>query len=302
MTIVAGQIGYGRWGKILYRYFQHHQGFEIRKVAACDPNKNRPGLRRNVELTTSIEPILNDREIEAVVIATPLETHYPLAKAVLESGKHLFIEKPIALRGQEARNLKEISERKQVRILVDFTFTFSAALAQMRQLIEQGEIGEVSAIQMAMCNNQPWAQEDVYYELGSHMLGLLSLFYQLENFDFDHFDIEQNNQKTQEGIIGFFPKHKISFGTIYLNFAYPGKERTVVFVGEKKVKLTYDAQRLPHLFLTDNLKTKRFGQFFEGDNLKFAVQAFYELILGRADLSNIDLAILVSDILEKIKK
>jgi predicted dehydrogenase len=296
--IIIGQIGYGRWGKILNRYFRAHRGFELRKVAVCNPNKKRAGLGKNVELLTSIDPILNDRHIQAVILATPIATHYELAKAVLESGKNLFIEKPITLRGKEAQHLKCLAQENQVKVMVDFTFTFSAAIAEMRQLIEQGEIGEISAIYMAMCNNQPTAQENVYYELGSHMLSLLDLFRPLTSFKFDHFDINRDRQKTREGIIGFFPPHKISFGTIYVSFMHPSRERTIVVMGENKAKITYNALKQPHLLLSKGPKTKRFDQFSEGDNLRFVVEAYYGLIKGHTVFSNLDLAILVTDILE----
>ena len=242
-----------------------------------------------------------DEKPDIAFITNPTNLHIQTALECAKRNIALFIEKPITLRGKEARHLKHLALENQVKVMVDFTFTFSAAVAQMRRLIEKGEIGEISAIYMAMCNTRPAAREDVYFELGSHMLSLLSLFFPLEKFDFDHFEINYDQQRTVEGIISFFPPNKISFGTIYLNYLHPNKERTIVVIGENKAKITYEAQIQPHLVLNKGRKVKRFDQFSEGQNLKFAVAAFYDLIQGRGTKSNIDLGIQVTEILEKIR-
>jgi predicted dehydrogenase len=140
-----GVIGYGHWGPNIVRNLQ---GIDTCAVAAiCD--KNPAALRRvsrvypNVRLTTDVSEILTAPDIDAVAVVTPAWTHFELAKVALLNGKHVFIEKPITSTSQQAEELIELADRKNLKIMVDHTFLFCGAVTKIRELIDAGTLGSL---------------------------------------------------------------------------------------------------------------------------------------------------------------
>src|SRR6516225_2231653 len=103
-------------------------------------------LYPEVAMTKKFEDLLNDRDLDAVVIATPVRFHYTMAKADLSVGKHVFIEKPIARTEAEASELVSLAERQGLVLMVGHTFLFSPAVRRMKEIINAGDIGEVQYI------------------------------------------------------------------------------------------------------------------------------------------------------------
>ena len=141
--LIIGIIGYGYWGTNLVRNFNNHPFCRIAKVADARQER-RALLEKNYP---SIQPvsqgneIIGDNGIDAVVIATPVHTHYLLAKSALLSGKHVLIEKPMAASTVEAEELMEIAMQKNLIIMVDHTFLYTGAVQKIKSLIETDSIG-----------------------------------------------------------------------------------------------------------------------------------------------------------------
>src|SRR6202047_3310546 len=138
-------IGVGYWGPNLIRNFC---GLDEAEVVACaDPSQERlnkiakryPGVR----CTQNYEELLTDPQVDAIVIATPVSTHYPIAKAALEARKHVMIEKPLADSSEHALDLVETAERGGRILMVDHTFIYTSAVRKMRELIDSGELGDI---------------------------------------------------------------------------------------------------------------------------------------------------------------
>jgi len=140
-----GVIGYGHWGPNIVRNLYGVDACEV--AAVCD--KNPAALRRvsrayrEVYLTTDVTEVLRAPHIDAVAVVTPAWTHFELAKAALLNGKHVFIEKPITSTSQQAEELIELADRKNLKIMVDHTFLFGGAVRKIRELIDDGTLGSL---------------------------------------------------------------------------------------------------------------------------------------------------------------
>lgn len=168
-------VGYGYWGPNLVRNFWDLPGASLLWV--CDTRTERlGGVRRRypaVEITEDFATILADRRVDAVAIATPVSTHFPLAMRALRAGKHVFVEKPIAASTHEAERLIAEAERRGLTLAVDHTFIHTGAVRKMRELIADG-IGEVYYYDSVRVNLGLFQQDvSVVWDLAVHDLSIL---------------------------------------------------------------------------------------------------------------------------------
>src|SRR5687768_18381808 len=138
--IRVGVIGYGYWGPNLVRNFMLAPGSAVTRV--CDLREERltPLHKVYPGLTTCnrSEDLINDPAIDAVVIATPVSSHFELALAALKAGKHVLVEKPLASTSDEARRLVDEAAARKLVLLVDHTFVYTDAVRKIRELISSG--------------------------------------------------------------------------------------------------------------------------------------------------------------------
>ena len=143
--IKIGVIGYGYWGPNLVRNFAELNGATLAAVADLDPRKLELVKKRfpAVKTTTDFQELLKDPEIDAIAIATPVNTHFELGMAALKAGKHLWLEKPMTETSLQARKLVDEAQRRNLVLLVDHTFIYTGAVRKMGELIKSGELGRV---------------------------------------------------------------------------------------------------------------------------------------------------------------
>lgn len=139
--IRIGLIGAGYWGATLLRVFRSAPGVDLRLVCDSDPGR-RAALAAEVDVVDSVDALLC-RDPDAVLIATPPSTHHALARQVLEARKHCWVEKPLALRAAEARELVELAERQQRVLFVDETFLYDPLLQRAREWIAAERLGRL---------------------------------------------------------------------------------------------------------------------------------------------------------------
>src|SRR3989449_10320146 len=140
-----GVVGYGYWGPNIVRNLRSLEGCHV--AAVCDRNpaalkgvgQTYPGLR----VTTDPAELLTSPQIDAIAVVTPVSTHFALAKAALENGKHVFVEKPFTSTTGQASELIELAERKKLTIMVDHTFLFTGAVRKIRELLDEGVLGDL---------------------------------------------------------------------------------------------------------------------------------------------------------------
>ena len=175
-TVRVGVIGYGYWGPNIVRNLHGIANCEV--VSVCD--KNPAALKRaqrtypGVQLTGDFAEVLRSPDVDAVAIVTPVWTHFQLAKAALQNGKHVFVEKPFTSTSQQAEELIELAEQKNLRIMVDHTFLFSGAVRKIRDLVSNGTLGPLYYYDSTRVNLGLFQHDvSVLWDLAPHDLSIM---------------------------------------------------------------------------------------------------------------------------------
>jgi len=174
--IRIGVIGYGYWGPNLVRNFMSAPGSAVMRV--CDLRKERlsslgklyPGLKT----CTDSSELINDSEIDAVVIATPVSSHFDLAMSALKAGKHVLVEKPLAAKSDQARKLVDEATARNLVLLVDHTFVYTDAVRKIRELISSGQLGDIYYYDAVRVNLGLFQHDvNVIWDLAIHDLSII---------------------------------------------------------------------------------------------------------------------------------
>lgn len=144
-SIGVGVIGYGYWGPNLVRNFANSELSRVVGVSDLDPAKLAVSKRLHPEIvtTSNFQDLLQNPQIDAVAIATPVHTHYGLALAALKAGKHVFVEKPLAPTSDQVRRLIEEADRRNLTLMVDHTFLYTPAVQKIRELLLDSALGDI---------------------------------------------------------------------------------------------------------------------------------------------------------------
>jgi predicted dehydrogenase len=169
-------VGLGYWGPNLARNLQMLECAEL--AAICDRSAERlaqQGRRfLGAEPLADFEEVLDDDAIDAVAIATPVSSHFPLARAALEAGKHVFIEKPLASSSAECLELMRLADERNLVLMPGHTFLYSPPVVAIRQLIDEGTLGELCFISASRVNlGLHQADVSVAWDLGPHDFSIL---------------------------------------------------------------------------------------------------------------------------------
>ena len=174
--IRVGVIGHGYWGPNLVRNFMLAPGSVVTRV--CDLREERltplqkvyPGLKTCTRATE----LINDPEIDAVVIATPVSSHFELAMAALQAGKHVLVEKPLASTSDQARRLIDEAAARRLVLLVDHTFVYTDAVRKIRELIASGQLGQIYYYDAVRVNLGLFQHDvNVIWDLAIHDLSIM---------------------------------------------------------------------------------------------------------------------------------
>lgn len=177
MAVRVGVIGYGYWGPNLVRNLAKVDDCQIIAVADVNPKRLQMAKKQYpfLEVTASAEELAKRTDIDAVAIATPVATHYLLAKRALEQGKHVLLEKPLVETVSQARELVDLANRRKRTLMVDHTFIYSGAVRKIKELITQGEIGDIYYFDSVRVNLGLFQHDvNVLWDLCPHDLSIMS--------------------------------------------------------------------------------------------------------------------------------
>ena len=176
MRIRLGIIGYGYWGPNLLRNFAANPAFDVTALADRDEaSRARAALARpGLQVFEDAEELLTRPDLDAVVIATPVVTHFPLARTALLAGKHVLVEKPISATVAEAEELTALAARVNRTLMVDHTFLFTGAVQTIKRTVDSGRLGKICYFD-AMRINLGLFQTDVncLWDLAPHDLSII---------------------------------------------------------------------------------------------------------------------------------
>jgi predicted dehydrogenase len=175
-VVRIGVVGYGYWGPNLVRNFAETTGAELVAVSDLDPKKLETVKKRypTVRTTTRFQDLLEDKTIDAIAIATPVSTHFELGMAVLKSGKHLWLEKPMTETSLQAQKLVDEAEKRKLVLHVDHTFIYTGAVRKMAELVRSGDLGRVYYYDSIRINLGLFQRDvNVISDLGVHDFAIL---------------------------------------------------------------------------------------------------------------------------------
>src|SRR3984885_6315413 len=242
--IKFGVVGYGYWGPNVVRNLDRLDQTKV--VAVCDKST---AARRKVAkaypdgvVTDDSAVLMSSPEIDAFAVVTPVWTHYALAKAALENGKHVFVEKPFTSNAAQAQELIELAARKNLTIMVDHTFLFTGAVQKIKQLLEDGALGELYYYDSTRVNLGLFQHDiNVVWDLAPHDLSIIDhLFQKTPEAVSATGQTHLNGHEDVAFITLYFPDNVIAH--INVNWLSPVKVRTTLIGGEKKMLVWNDLE------------------------------------------------------------
>jgi predicted dehydrogenase len=239
-----GVIGFGYWGPNVVRNLDSLE--DVRVVAVADKS---PAARRRVhksypgiQVTAESSEVICSKDIDAIAVVTPVWTHYELAKAALENGKHVFVEKPFTSSVAQAEELIELAAFKKLQIMVDHTFLFTGAVKKIGQLLQEGALGKIYYYDSTRVNLGLFQHDvNVIWDLAPHDLSII-----------DHLIKETPEAISATGQTHLNCFEDVAFMTLYfpnkiiahinINWLSPVKVRTTLIGGEKKMLVWNDLE------------------------------------------------------------
>jgi predicted dehydrogenase len=256
-----GVVGYGYWGPNVVRNLDRLDEADV--VAVCDKS---PAARRKVAkaypdvlVTDDARDIMSSPDIDAIAVVTPVWTHYELAKAALQNGKHIFVEKPFTTNAAQAEELIEMASCKNLKIMVDHTFLFTGAVQKIKQLLQEGALGKLYYYDSTRVNLGLFQHDvNVVWDLAPHDLSIIDhLISQTPEAISATGQTHLNGHEDVAFITLYFPDKVIAH--INVNWLSPVKVRTTLIGGEKKMLVWNDLEADEKIKIYDkgvNIKTK----------------------------------------------
>jgi predicted dehydrogenase len=240
----VGVIGYGYWGPNVVRNFSSQEHSRVEMVCDRIPEARAKVSRAypNVEVLNDVDALIRSPRIDVVAVVTPVWTHFELAMAALQNGKHVFVEKPFTMTSSQAEALIEVAERKNLKIMVDHTFLFTGAVRKIKQLVEAGELGDLYYYDTTRVNLGLFQHDvNVIWDLAPHDLSIMDYLL----------------AAPAEAVVATGQKHinaveDVAFITVYypgrliahvnVNWLSPVKVRTTLLGGNKKMLIWNDLE------------------------------------------------------------
>ena len=253
-SIRVGVIGCGYWGPNLVRNFARHPYSEV--DAVCDMRYER-AVRLGAEyripkVTDRPEELFNGADLDLIVIATPSFTHFKLAQAALEAGKHVLVMKPLATRTDHAEELCALAERNGVLLAVDHTFVFTGAVRKMRDLIVAGEIGDLYYFDSVRINlGLIQTDVNVVWDLAPHDVAIMDHLISQEPISVSATGAAHGGSPT-ENIAYLTVRYEGSLiGHVHVNWLAPAKVRRTIVGGSRKMMIYDDMEASEKLKVYD---------------------------------------------------
>jgi predicted dehydrogenase len=244
MNVNFGVIGYGYWGPNIVRNLMNLEGSRVQAIAEISAaararaQKAYPG----VLVTEDAAAVIKSAEIDVIAVVSPVWTHYELAKAALENGKHVFVEKPFTSNTAQAEELINLAARKNLKIMVDHTFLFTGAVRKIIQLLDEDALGKLYYYDSTRVNLGLFQHDiNVLWDLAPHDLAIMD--HLLKARPEAVVATGQGHLNGHEDVAYmtlYFPEKVIAH--INVNWLSPVKVRTTLIGGEKRMLVWNDLE------------------------------------------------------------
>lgn len=243
--IKIGLIGYGYWGPNLARNFNNNPDLQLATICdfSADRLKVAGGLYPQVKLTDKPDELFNGAGLDVIAIATPVSTHYDLAKRALLAGKHVWMEKPMTERVDQGEELVELAEKKKKMLLVDHTFIYTGAVRKIKELVNRGDLGEVMYYDSTRVNLGLFQQDvDVIWDLAPHDISIMDYLIPFKKYSVSATGSHYfGNGIVPKALLTVFMEKEI-IAHINVSWVSPVKIRQTLIGGTSKMVLYDDTQ------------------------------------------------------------
>ena len=240
--ITFGVIGCGQWGPNYIRVFTSLPGSKV--IVAADTSRARLDALKvqhpTVHFTREANEILHDESIAAIVISTPTQTHWGLAKEALEAGKHVLVEKPMCAHSVEAEELIRVARKQNKILMVGHTFLFNNGILKLKELLKFGDLGKIYYVNSTRTNLGPIRTDvNAVYDLASHDVSIMNFLLEALPTEVSAVgkDFLQKGVEDLAFISLRYPDDIL--GRIHVSWLDPRKVREITIVGDKKM-VTFD--------------------------------------------------------------
>ena len=305
-------VGCGHWGKNLVRNFS--QLGALRQICDSNPRslENLASLYPKVQLTESIADVLSDPSVQAVVIATPASMHYEHVNLALDAGKHVLVEKPLALRYSEGLELVQLAKARQAILMVGHILEYHPAVTLLKQIVQRGELGRILYLYSNRLNlGKVRQEENILWSFAPHDISVICSLIGSEPIEVSASggnylqegiaDVTVTNLLFQDGIRAH----------IFVSWLHPYKEQRLVVVGDRRMAVFDDTAREGKLKIYDKgiewqsglpvpRQTSETTLFFEElEPLRLECEHFLQCVIDRQQpLTNGESALTVLKVLE----
>jgi len=243
--IKIGIIGFGYWGPNLVRNFNSNPNCTVSMVG--DKRDERldvvSKLYPGVSVTKSADDVFNSSDVDAVVIATPVFTHFELAEKALKSGKHVLLEKPMTSTAEESEKLIELANANDKVLMVDHTFLYTGAVQKIKDLVEAGTIGSVNYFDSTRINLGLFQPDiNVLWDLAPHDISILSHLISEQPHSIQSTGVSHTNNDIEN--IAYMTVNYDSGLIAHFNCSWssPVKIRQILIGGDKKMIVFNDME------------------------------------------------------------
>jgi predicted dehydrogenase len=243
-VVLFGVIGYGYWGPQLVRNLDRLVMGRVEIIADLSAERRQVAqFEHPNSLIASDAEVVLESDVDAVVVATPIRTHYRLAKTALERGKHVFVEKPLTANSAEAEELIALAAERDLRLMVGHTFMYNPAVEMMRQLVLSGELGRIYYVDAIRANLGLFQPDiNVLWDLAPHDLSILDyvlgaspLRVSAHGGSYIRPDIHDVAHLTL-----YYPEQVLAH--VHTSWLSPSKMRRFTLVGDKKMVIYDDVE------------------------------------------------------------
>jgi len=307
-----GIIGFGYWGQNLVRNFKNIKNCNVTHIAESQKERHERIHKLYPDITIStFNQIITNSNIDAVVIATSISSHYELAKAALENDKHVLIEKPMADSEKNALELIRLSKQQKKILMVDHTYLYTGAVQEIKKLTDDGLLGEILYVDSIRANLGKFQSDfNVLWDLAPHDISIIN--YLINEKPISVQAIGKSYTKNELESIAYLILHYKSNKIIHLNCSWvsPIKIRTMIIAGSKKMLVFDDLEQKKIRIYDKNFQnniTSNDGilepEFSSKEGLSVMAEDFVNSIINdKEPLSNSNLGLEVVKILEASQK
>lgn len=253
--IGVGVVGYGYWGPNLVRNFDARANGRV--AAVCDSRQEQldrvKALYPSARTYLRLEDMLDDDEVQAVAVATPVDTHYPLAMQCLEADRHVFVEKPLTSSVETAESLVAEARRRGRTLMVDHTFLYTGAVRKLRELVDAGEIGDIYEYDSVRVNLGLFQRDvNVVWDLAVHDLSIMDYLIDERPVAVSSCGISNIAGQTENTayMTMFFEGALIAH--VHVSWLSPVKVRRTLLSGSKKMAIFDDLEPSEKIKLYDS--------------------------------------------------